>query len=123
MARIILLNAGPTAAGTYAIPSTAIPQGVGLVTFDFDVTDARDGDNVQYTTEMSFDGGSTWQSGPSGLFRGGIPHRLDGQPIVTPLISTDKVTLPQPTLTTRRIRGSIIVTGITRNLSIGITLS
>ena len=123
MVRIQLLGAVQIVAGTYPIPSTAIPQGVSMITLDFDVTVARAGDDVQYTYELSFDNGASWVPGPSGIFRGGTPTRLDGLPVSPTLISTETVTLPRPELSTRRVRGTVIVTGATRSMTTGMTLN
>jgi len=113
MAIAPIILSGVRGAGTITFGPVTLAVNLSTVTLRFDVTEARAGDNVSYTTEYSFDGGSSWSQGPSGLFAGGTPKTL---PVVGSLLSTDTVMLPRPDLV-RQVRGVVTITGATRQMA------
>ena len=121
----IFTNITNFAVGKYPadpVPDFALPVGTSLITADVG-TPTSGGNNlagkaasttVSIGTEISYDGGATWVSGPQAMRVGGPAFKKDG---VTPEDHLGLIgTIPDVNNANRRIRGWMLVVGSTVRL-------
>jgi hypothetical protein len=103
--------AAPFAVGRTLSPDAAIPLNVVRFDVTFDVTAVALEPATRHFaigTEISYDGGTTWQHNISGGFDGGWqPQNKDGTPSTVARVGGF---LPQPTNANRRVRAFVNVT-------------
>ena len=122
MTTTAILPMGPYPAGTYTIPATSVPLNIGTVKLSADRTLWIDAASIVVASmEWSLDGGTIWSPGGSWTSHGGTILMLDG--ITVSLESNATFTMPQPTNTNRKVRGSVVVSGATATASVSLTTS
>ena len=111
--------------GTYLFPvggqfadGVALPAGINYVKLTLDVTEMVDpAVTVAFDAEVSFDDGLTWHHNRVS-FQGGPIRMTDaaGQPRTPPFVSSHEFHVARSDLSTRRVRVSITISGLSIRL-------
>ena len=122
MTTTVILPMAPYPAGTYTMPSTAVPLNISTVKVAVDRTLWADpAVTVDARMEWSFDGGTVWSPGGGWTANGGTMFLRDGTTVSTESFAS--FVMPQASNPNRKIRGSVVVAGGTVTSSVSLTTS
>jgi ABC-type transport system substrate-binding protein len=94
--------------GTINVPSSAVPVGATMIVASLDTSTATDpATSFVGSFDVSYDGGASWQFWSSAGYQGGVYLDKNGNPRTW----SNYGGLDQPTNPSRRVRGTITITG------------